>query len=118
RDFAPLFIRNRAGDVAVTDWEFNGWAKYANHAADNAIPRFIAKKLKQRRFEPSLVLKGGSIDVNGAGKLLTTEQCLLSDVQSRARLFFDGWVIGSACRSRVLGLGRLDCMTRQLRAGS
>ena len=36
-----------------------------------------------RRFEPGLVLEGGSIDVNGAGKLLTTEECLLSDVQAR-----------------------------------
>ena len=83
RDYAPLFVQNPAGEVAVTDWEFNGWAKYANHAADNAIPRFIAKELKQRRFEPGLVLEGGSIDVNGAGKLLTTEECLLSDVQAR-----------------------------------
>jgi agmatine deiminase len=83
RDYAPLFVRNQAGQVAVTDWEFNGWAEYANYAADNAIPRFIAKELKQRRFEPGLVLEGGSIDVNGAGKLLTTEECLLSDVQAR-----------------------------------
>lgn len=83
RDYAPLFIRNQAGEVAVTDWEFNGWAKYANYAADNTIPRFIAKELKQRRFAPGLVLEGGSVDVNGAGKLLTTEECLLSDVQAR-----------------------------------
>jgi agmatine deiminase len=83
RDYAPLFIRNQAGEVAVTDWEFNGWAKYTNYAADNAIPRFLAKELKQRRFEPGLVLEGGSIDVNGAGKLLTTEECLLSEVQAR-----------------------------------
>jgi agmatine deiminase len=83
RDFCPLFIRNQAGEVAVTDWKFNGWAKYPNYAADNAVPRFIAKKLKLRRFEPGLVLEGGSIEVNGAGKLLTTEECLLSDVQAR-----------------------------------
>jgi agmatine deiminase len=83
RDYGPLFIRDPAGEVAVTDWEFNGWAKYANYTADNAIPRFIAKKLKQRLFNPGLVLEGGSIDVNGAGKLLTTEECLLSAVQAR-----------------------------------
>jgi agmatine deiminase len=83
RDYGPLFIRNRAGEVALTDWEFNGWAKYANHTADNAVPRFIAKELTQRRFNPGMVLEGGSIDVNGAGKLLTTEECLLSPVQER-----------------------------------
>jgi agmatine deiminase len=83
RDFCPLFVKNAAGEVAVTDWKFNGWAKYPNYAADDAAPRFIAKKLKLPRFDPGLVLEGGSIDVNGGGKLLTTEECLLSDVQAR-----------------------------------
>jgi len=83
RDTCPLFVKNRAGGIAVTDWKFNGWAKYPNFAADDAVPRFIAKQLKLPRFEPGLVLEGGSVDVNGAGKLLTTEECLLSDVQAR-----------------------------------
>jgi agmatine deiminase len=83
RDTCPLFVKNSAGEIAVTDWKFNGWAKYPNFAADDAAPRFIAKKLKLPRFEPGLVLEGGSIDVNGAGKLLTTEECLLSGVQAR-----------------------------------
>lgn len=87
RDFCPLFVKNRSGEVAITDWKFNGWAKYGNFAADDATPKFIARNLHLRRFEPGLVLEGGSIDVNGdvngAGKLLTTEECLLSDVQAR-----------------------------------
>ena len=83
RDFCPLFVQNPRGEVAITDWEFNGWAKYGNSAADNAAPAFIAEQLHMRRWEPGLVLEGGSIDVNGAGKLLTTEECLLSDVQAR-----------------------------------
>jgi agmatine deiminase len=83
RDFCPLFVKNKAGELAITDWKFNGWAKYDNYAADNATPAFIAKKLKLPRWEPGLVLEGGSIDVNGTGKLLTTEECLLSDVQAR-----------------------------------
>ena len=83
RDTCPLFVKNPVGEIAVTDWKFNGWAKYPNYAADDAVPRFIAKKLKLPRYEPGLVLEGGSIDVNGAGKLLTTEECLLSDVQAR-----------------------------------
>ena len=83
RDLCPLFVKNASGAVAITDWKFNGWAKYSNYSADDATPRFIAKKLKLPRFEPGLVLEGGSIDVNGSGKLLTTEECLLSDVQAR-----------------------------------
>jgi len=83
RDTCPLFVKDPTGAIAVTDWKFNGWAKYPNYAADDALPRFMAKKLRLPRFEPGLVLEGGSVDVNGAGKLLTTEECLLSDVQAR-----------------------------------
>ena len=83
RDFCPIFVKNKSGEVAITDWEFNGWAKYDNYARDNAVPGAIAEELAMKRFKPGLVLEGGSIDVNGVGKLLTTEECLLSDVQAR-----------------------------------
>jgi agmatine deiminase len=83
RDFCPLFVKNRAGQVAATAWKFNGWAKYDDYELDAAVPRATAARLKMRSWEPGLVLEGGSIDVNGAGKLLATEECLLSDVQAR-----------------------------------
>jgi agmatine deiminase len=83
RDYCPLFVRNKAGDVAATHWRFNGWAKYDNCRDDARTSAFIAGQLKMQRFETGLVLEGGSIDVNGAGKLLTTEECLLSDIQAR-----------------------------------
>src|SRR5882724_5067912 len=38
RDFCPIFVKNAAGDTAITDWIFNGWAKYDNWQHDNAIP--------------------------------------------------------------------------------
>ena len=79
RDYCPLFVRNRKNEIAVTDWIFNGWAKYDNWREDNKIPEFIAKRLGVRQFETGIVLEGGSIDVNGAGLLLTTEECLLSE---------------------------------------
>jgi agmatine deiminase len=82
RDFCPLFVRNKS-EVAVTHWRFNGWAKYDNYQHDADVPKFIAGKLAMQRFVPELVLEGGSIDVNGSGRLLTTEECLLSDVQAR-----------------------------------
>ena len=82
RDFCPLFVK-KAGEIAITDWKFNGWAKYDNWAADDAVPGVLADRLGMRRFEPGFVLEGGSIDVNGEGALLTTEECLLSDVQAR-----------------------------------
>ena len=88
RDYAPIFLSNARGEVAVTDWHFNGWAKYANWTHDDAIAAKVAADLKLPAWQPSrngrrVVLEGGSIDVNGAGLLLTTEECLLSDVQAR-----------------------------------
>lgn len=83
RDYGPVFVKGTNGQVAMTHWRFNGWAKYDNFEHDTDVPRAIAEKYHMDRFEPDLVLEGGSIDVNGAGKLLTTEECLLSDVQSR-----------------------------------
>jgi agmatine deiminase len=83
RDFCPLFVRNPKGEVAITKWRFNGWAKYKNFKRDDAVSAVLAKRLNMREWKPDLVLEGGSIDVNGAGMALTTEECLLSPVQAR-----------------------------------
>jgi agmatine deiminase len=82
RDYCPLFVKADR-EVAITHWRFNGWAKYDNFEHDSAVPRAIAEKFGWKRIEAGLVLEGGAIDVNGAGKMLTTEECLLSDVQAR-----------------------------------
>jgi agmatine deiminase len=78
RDFCPIFVRDAGGAVHAGNWKFNGWAKYSNWRHDNAVPKFIATRLAIPTFEPGIVLEGGSIDVNGRGLLLTTEECLLS----------------------------------------
>jgi agmatine deiminase len=84
RDFAPVFVRDSADRVTISNWKFNGWAKYSNHEFDNAVPDFIAWKLKIPQVKlDNIVLEGGSIDVNGDGLMLTTEECLLSPVQAR-----------------------------------
>ncbi len=92
RDSGPIFIRNQ-DTVAVTNWKFNAWAKYDNWQLDDALPLLAAEALELPSWTPVItladsrehrvVLEGGSIDVNGAGVLLTTEECLLSDVQAR-----------------------------------
>jgi len=81
RDYCPIFVKNRG--VAIAHWRFNGWAKYSNYERDATVPAALAETLRMERIETGLVLEGGSIDVNGARKLLTTEECLLSDVQAR-----------------------------------
>jgi agmatine deiminase len=83
RDYGPLFIKNRTGDVALTCWHFNAWAKYDDWQCDQRVPDFLALRLKKRVWQQDMVLEGGSIDVNGRGLLLTTEECLLSPVQAR-----------------------------------
>src|SRR5207244_6641932 len=88
RDFGPIFVVARDGKVALTHWVFNGWAKYANWHKDTRVPEKIASALRLKSWQPALggrrvVLEGGAIDVNGAGLLLTTEECLLSNVQYR-----------------------------------
>jgi agmatine deiminase len=88
RDSGPLCVRNQAGEVAYNHFAFNGWAKYSNHKKDAAVVAKASQKLKYRIWQPvhkgrQVVLEGGSIDVNGRGTLLTTEECLLGKVQER-----------------------------------
>jgi agmatine deiminase len=98
RDSGPIFIRNAAGQLAVTNWRFNAWAKYSDWQLDDQIPSRVAELLGLPEWQSfvaledgaesgnarrRLVLEGGSIDTNGAGILLSTEECLLSDVQQR-----------------------------------
>jgi agmatine deiminase len=83
RDYGPIFVSNAQGELAITQWRFNGWAKYDNYKFDARVPDFLARRLRLTSFTPGIVLEGGSIDVNGDGWLLTTEECLLSPVQAR-----------------------------------
>lgn len=88
RDSGPSFVVNAKKQKALVDWKFNAWAKYDNHLSDDQIPGKISKALKLPSWQPTVrgkrvVLEGGSIDVNGEGLLLTTEECLLSNVQCR-----------------------------------
>jgi agmatine deiminase len=99
RDSGPIFVKKintsseeESDDLAITNWKFNAWAKYDNYHRDDQIPHHVAKLYNLPEIKPEvptnspphrLVLEGGSIDVNGAGILITTEECLLSEVQQR-----------------------------------
>lgn len=79
RDYGPNFLIDGHGNLAFNDWRFNAWGdKYEDLKQDDRIPAILETKLQSRRFEPGIVLEGGSIEVNGAGCVLTTEQCLLN----------------------------------------
>ncbi|MCU1267626.1 MAG: Agmatine deiminase [Acidobacteria bacterium] len=65
--------------LAYNDWIFNAWGnKYEALKKDDEIPRQLESILNAPRFAPGIVMEGGSIEVNGAGVVLTTEQCLLN----------------------------------------
>jgi agmatine deiminase len=88
RDSGPICVRTKSGEVAFNNFQFNGWAKYPNHKKDAAVVSKVNKKLKRKLWQPlykgrRVFLEGGSIDINGRGTLLTTEECLLSRVQER-----------------------------------
>ena len=80
RDYGPIFVTDKAKqNLAMTHWIFNAWGeKYEDLMRDTRIPSFMNKRMQLYCFEPRIVLEGGSIDVNGKGTLLTTEQCLLN----------------------------------------
>ncbi|MCX5662958.1 MAG: agmatine deiminase family protein [Planctomycetota bacterium] len=89
RDYGPIFVvRNAPGDKpadgplpakAAHDFQFNGWGgKYEVRDLDDVVPQHIARQLRVPLWIHDLVLEGGSIEVNGLGSVMTTEQCLLN----------------------------------------
>ncbi len=107
RDSGPIFITrpgaitrahgsepgHEKSAIAITNWKFNAWAKYDDWRLDDQLPERAADLLDLPVWTPTLhladgsehrvVLEGGSIDTNGAGVLITTEECLLSPIQAR-----------------------------------
>ena len=88
RDYCPIFVRDAAQQLTLLNWRFNGWAKYDNSKQDDAVTARLGPLLSlpvdtPLRNSNRIVLEGGSIDVNGSGSVLTTEECLLSSVQAR-----------------------------------
>ena len=84
RDFGPIFVKKAQpnNDVAIVRFRFTAWARYPDWKKDDAVPPKAAKRLGVKLLPAKiggkdLVLEGGSIDVNGTGTVLTTEECLL-----------------------------------------
>jgi agmatine deiminase len=88
RDSCPAFVKDK-NNTELVNFRFNGWAKYSNHKKDEKLPKFISEKLKLKRVvaeyeKRQVVLEGGSIDINGMGTLITTEECLMDEkIQTR-----------------------------------
>lgn len=83
RDYGPIFVKALPMSLNspryALDFIFNAWGnKYESLKEDDDIPIKLQNTLKIEVLQPGFVLEGGSIDVNGAGCLLTTKQCLLN----------------------------------------
>lgn len=89
RDSGPQFVKDNNGNTVLINFKFNAWAKYDNYKKDKKIPKMISDKLGLPKViaeykNREVVLEGGSIDYNGSGTLITTEECLMdNEVQVR-----------------------------------
>lgn len=89
RDAGPQFVKNKRNETVLVKFKFNAWAKYDNYKFDEKIPGLISDKLnlsiiKAEHKNRPVVLEGGSIDYNGLGTIITTEECLMdNEVQVR-----------------------------------
>jgi agmatine deiminase len=80
RDYGPTFlVHSKNGSKAAVKWRFNAWGgKYDDLLYDDVAGEDVVRAAKVQVFRPGIVMEGGSIDVNGLGSVLTTEQCLLN----------------------------------------
>jgi agmatine deiminase len=83
RDCGPTFVVNDAGVVRGIDWKFNAWGGLAGGLyfpwdQDDLVGEKVVELERDDRYAPDFVLEGGSIDVDGEGTVLTTEECLLN----------------------------------------
>ena len=118
RDFGPIFLKHddSQAQVSIARFQFNAWARYPDWQKDNRIPERVATKFQiplvpVTHQKQKVVLEGGSIDVNGQGTLLTTEECLLDEAtQVRnpgfSRQDYEEVFRGYLGISQVLWLGR------------
>jgi agmatine deiminase len=97
RDSGCIFLTPSAeqddSGLLALHFQFNAWAKYPNFNFDEKVGERMGTAAGARIIQPvvldsfkdkhRVVLEGGSIDVNGCGTLLTTEECLLSATQQR-----------------------------------
>ena len=85
RDYGPIFVANRKKkQLAIVKWKFNAWGnKYEALLKDNDVPALINKTMNLPYFDADIVMEGGSLETNGLGTLLTTEECLLNENRNK-----------------------------------
>ncbi len=111
RDSGPIVVRNASRERAAIDFRFNGWGgKFEPYDEDDTISARLCNRLGLTRHESPMVLEGGAITIDGAGMLVTTEQCLLNPTRNPT---MDQSDIEAELRAR-LGVGRVIWLERGL----
>jgi agmatine deiminase len=82
RDNGPIFVIDRQGNVAITDWGFNGWGQRFPYDLDNLVPAAIGERLDLPVFRPPMVLEGGAVEVNGRGTFMATRTSIIDDYRN------------------------------------
>jgi agmatine deiminase len=78
RDSGPIFVVDGNGVRAGVHFGFNAWGqRFEPWDRDAAIGGVLVDRVGDRRYDAPFILEGGSVAVDGEGRLLTTEQCLL-----------------------------------------
>ncbi len=78
RDTGAIFLLNDKNELGGVDSNFNCWGYKENFELDDKVAKFMIEKTNSKYFKNNMVLEGGSINVNGKGTMITTEQCLLN----------------------------------------
>ncbi len=84
RDHGPIFLKGKPGSAAsgqsvIIDWDYNAWGgKYPPWDLDALVARRVAERLNVPYISPGFILEGGAVECDGAGTILTTENCLLN----------------------------------------
>lgn len=78
RDTLPIFLTGAAGATASARFRFNGWGEKYLLPGDAELAAFVAGLSDAKGYAHTLVLEGGSVEVDGEGTILTTRQCLLN----------------------------------------
>ncbi len=124
RDYGPVFVRC-GGALTGLDFRFNAWGgKYPPWNDDDAAAARMATALGMPTWRHTMVLEGGALEGNGAGLVLTTEECLLNlnrngalarvDIETVLRerlgatavIWLGGGVVGDATDGHIDNLAR------------
>jgi len=98
RDNGPIFVRDLSGNLAISNWEFNGWGGKTPFKHDNRIPTVVSEQISLPVVNLDLTLEGGAIEIDGQGTLMAKRSCILNknrnpgltqeDIEQYFRVYF------------------------------